>query len=149
MQVTRDEPSQRGFNQPCPLWRGECSIYASKHYPHACRAYKCKLFKEVDSEPTSLTTALAAIECARELISALKPLLPQQPGPSFRERLVARYEHPEQFSELSASEAEFRQKAHELLVFFNAIFGVGDLLENPPKSLQPAHSRSVCSLEKQ
>src|SRR5215217_9602106 len=45
--VLRAVPSQRGFNQPCPLWNGQCTIYHSPHYPRFCHTYKCKLLKKV------------------------------------------------------------------------------------------------------
>src|SRR5919108_377904 len=45
--VLRSVPSQRGFNQPCPLWKGQCTVYHSPHYPRFCRTYKCKLLKRL------------------------------------------------------------------------------------------------------
>ncbi|PKN91340.1 MAG: hypothetical protein CVU44_19695 [Chloroflexi bacterium HGW-Chloroflexi-6] len=131
MQVYRSDPSQRGFNQPCPLWLGQCTIYTSKNYPHACRAYKCKLLKEVIAEKTTLPDSLTAIEQTKNMIRELEPLLPALPNPNFRERLVARIERPQDFAEMQASAAEFGQKAAALLDVYEKIFGVNDLLEKP------------------
>jgi hypothetical protein len=129
MTVFRSDPTQRGFSQPCPLWKGDCTIHASAHYPRACRAYQCKLFKEVVAEKTALPAALDVIQQARGLIRELEPLLPALPNPNFRERLVARIEHPQRFPELADSEAEFQRKAGQLLAFYARVFGVKDLLE--------------------
>lgn len=129
MTVFRSDPTQRGFSQPCPLWRGVCTIYTSSHYPHACRAYKCKLLKEVISENISLSTGLAFVAQAKTMLRELEPLLPNQPSSNFRERFVARLEHPQDFAESKASEAEFKDKAAVLLAFYEQEFGVNDLLE--------------------
>ncbi len=129
MTVFRSDPTQRGFSQPCPLWRGVCTIYTSSHYPHACRAYKCKLLKEVISENISLSTGLAFVAQAKTMLRELEPLLPNQPSSNFRERFVARLEHPQDFAELKANEAEFQGKAAALLAFYEQVFGVNDLLE--------------------
>ncbi len=127
MRVYRNDPTQRGFNQPCQLWQGQCSIYTSRHYPHACRAYKCKLLKEVVSETRSLDDALALVIQARGMIGNLAALLALQPGENFRERLVSRIENPPEGEESPV----FRQKAEDLLRFYAEVFGVNDLLSPP------------------
>lgn len=129
MTVFRSDPTQRGFSQPCPLWKGDCTIHASAHYPRACLAYQCKLLKEVAAEKTALPAALDGVQQAKGLIGELEPLLPALPNSSFRERLVTRIEHPQRFTELAESEAEFQRKAGELLAFYARVFGVKDLLE--------------------
>ncbi len=129
--VFRSDPRQRGFSQPCPLWKDQCTIYASTHYPYVCRAYKCKLLKEVIGEHVSLQDALTHIQQAQELIRGLEGLLPRAPGTNFRERLVARLEHPDEFVEQANADLEFRQKAEELLSFYESVFGVKDLVERP------------------
>src|SRR5262245_54486378 len=68
LRVFREVPRQRGFNQPCPLWQGQCTVYSSPHYPHFCRTYKCKLLKKVLDETTRLSDALMAIRGVKELI---------------------------------------------------------------------------------
>jgi uncharacterized protein len=124
--VLRSVPSQRGFNQPCPLWQGECTIYASRHYPRFCRTYKCKLLKKVLDGNTSLGRGLTVIKEAKDLIHQVEALLPHSQNPNFRERLVARLE------ELSAQDEgamEFRQKARALVALYEDVFGVDDLIE--------------------
>ncbi len=121
--VLRAEPRQRGFNQPCPLWQGECTIYTSKHYPHVCRAYKCKLLKEVIREDISLVEALTKIEQTKTKIDELDGLLPNLPSDNFRERLVAYIEGYGQ------KDKELLHKAEDLLQFYEEVFGVNDLVE--------------------
>lgn len=120
--VFRSDPTQRGFSQPCPLWRGQCTIYATPHYPHICRAYKCKLLKEVIGENTPLPNALTVVDRAKEMIRELEPLLPASQNHNFRERLVAHFES-------GNTEPEFRAKAEALLSFYDLYFGVNDLVE--------------------
>jgi hypothetical protein len=122
MTVFRSDPSQRGFSQPCPMWRGECTIYDLPQYPHVCRAYKCKLLKDVMGDKAALSDALQVIEQAKEMIQELEAFLPPLPSSNFRERLVA-------FLENHPTEPELRLKAEALLKFYEDIFGVDDLIE--------------------
>ncbi|MDX9990984.1 MAG: hypothetical protein RBS68_02940 [Anaerolineales bacterium] len=131
MTVFRSDPTQRGFSQPCPLWQGQCRIHNSPNYPRACRAYQCKLLKEVIAGQTSLPDALQEIAKAKKLMDSLAALLPKLPNPNFRERLVARIEHPQQFCELADSEMEFQEKAGGVLALYARVFGITDLLEKP------------------
>ena len=126
--VIRSIPSERGFNQPCPLWKGQCTIYHSPHYPRFCRTYKCKLLKKLLEESTSLSQALSVVKEAKELIQEVEVLLPDSPNPNFRERLV------EQLEETAAQndrQLEFRPKAEALLVVYEQVFGVDDVIESP------------------
>jgi hypothetical protein len=129
MRVFRSDPAQRGFSQPCPLWQGQCTIYDSSHYPHVCRAYKCKLLKEVLGENTSLSNALTVIEQTKEMIHELESLLPISSNPNFRERLVAHLEHLEDAAGQEGSDLEFRKKAEALLGFYEQVYGVDDVIE--------------------
>ena len=121
VRVVRSIPSQRGFNQPCPLWEGQCTIYQTEEYPRFCQTYKCQLLKELLEESTSLPHALMLIEQAKEEIRDLEALLPPSADPNFRERLVA---------QLHVSEdPNFRQKARDLLMMYEKVFGVRDVIE--------------------
>lgn len=124
LKVFRSDPNQRGFSQPCPLWQGLCTIYESPHYPHVCRAYKCKLLKQVMADATPLSDALAQVSQAQGLITELAILLQLAPGENFRERLVARLEFGPK-----TGDPVFRGKATQLLAFYEQVFGVNDLLE--------------------
>jgi hypothetical protein len=132
LNVFRSVPSQRGFNQPCPLWQGECTVYTSPHYPHFCRTYKCKLLKQLLDETTSLPHALTVIQHAKGMIAELEALLPSSPNTNFRERLVA---HLEEVERLKLSDGEehtdkdFRQKASALLLVYEKVFGVKDVVD--------------------
>jgi hypothetical protein len=131
MEVFRSDPTQRGFSQPCPLWHGQCTIYTSAHYPRACRAYKCKLLKEVLGESTTLSKALRIIEQAKEMIRELELLLPGSLERNFRKRLVAHLEYLKASVAQEGAESEFRSQAEALLNFYEEHFGVNDLIDRP------------------
>ena len=120
LNVFRSHPNERGFSQPCPLWRGQCTIYDSPEYPRFCRTYKCKLLKQVLAETTSLPEALTVIEDTKRMIREMEPHLSASTLPSFRERLEAAIEND-----------EFRRKAAPLLGVYLNVFGVDDLVEPP------------------
>jgi hypothetical protein len=121
LKVFRDDPTQRGFSLPCPLWDGQCTIHTSPHYPHVCREYKCKLLKEVIAETAPLPGALTTIEQAKGMLQEIKALLPLSSNANFRERFVA---HLEKSADLG-----FRLKADALLAFYEEVFGVNNLLD--------------------
>lgn len=131
MHVYRSDPTQRGFSQPCPLWKGQCTIYDSPDYPHACRAYKCKLLKEMLGGNISLPQALTAVRQAKAMIRELEARLPVSTSSNFRERLVAQLESMAQSTKNGSPDAEFQGKADALLSFYEKVFGVDDLIENP------------------
>jgi hypothetical protein len=131
LNVFRSEPTERGFSQPCPLWHGQCTIYSSDRYPHVCRAYKCKLLKQVMAGDASLAHALKAVKQAKTMIRELEIFLPVSANPNFRERLVVRLEAMEGPVQDEHEEREFRLKADVLLSFYEKVFGVDDLIEKP------------------
>ena len=131
LNVFGSDPDQRGFSQPCPLWDGQCTIYTSPQYPHFCRTYKCKLLKELIDESTSLPVTLTVIQQAKEMIHDVESLLPSSPNPNFRERLVAQLEALEDSDRQQDTDLEFRQKADALLLFYEKVFGVKDLVDRP------------------
>ncbi|HSM72084.1 MAG TPA: hypothetical protein VK851_11130, partial [Anaerolineales bacterium] len=116
------EPQQRGFNQPCPLWDGVCTVHASPDYPRFCKTYKCKLLKELIDEKVQLPEALKIVEQTMEMIVEVDKLLPDSSNPNFRERLV---EHLDDGN----SSQEFQRKANELLDVYETRFGVDDLVD--------------------
>jgi hypothetical protein len=130
MHVFRSDPTQRGFSQPCPLWQGECTVYDSPHYPRVCRAYHCKLLKELVAETVSLSGALAAVEQARGMIRDLETHLPASSQPNFRERLVAQLET---LQRQKTTGLEFQRKAAALLRYYKQVFGVTDVVDRPPE----------------
>ena len=121
MTVIRNDPRQRGFLQPCPMWDGTCSIYDSPHYPRGCDSYKCKLLRELLDESLELERALRMVKQAMVKIRSVEKLLPPSAHASFRERLVEQLER-------GSSTPGFRSKADDLLDFFNDQFGVNDFL---------------------
>ncbi len=130
--VIRSVPSQRGFNQPCPLWQGQCTIYTAASYPHFCRTYRCSLLKKVIDETTSLREALGLIEKTKAMIQAVETLLPASTNPNFRERLATHIEALEdnKGTERQAS-MRFREKADALLALYEKIFGITDVIDTP------------------
>jgi len=117
------EPNQRGFDQPCPLWDGVCTIYDSPHYPRFCGTYKCKLLKQMLDEVTPLPSALTVVQHTKSLIHELELILPTSANPNFRERLAS-------YLEQGGSNPEFQQKAKELLEVYEVQFGVKDLVDH-------------------
>ncbi|MEI7845419.1 MAG: YkgJ family cysteine cluster protein [Chloroflexota bacterium] len=129
LQVFRSDPSHRRFSQPCPLWQGQCTIYATPHYPHVCRAYKCKLLKELLNDETSLPNALTVIGQIKEKISELELLLPISSSKNFRERVVAQIEALQQSARQEQADIEFSLKAKALLTIYDKVFEVRDFLD--------------------
>ena len=131
VEVLSSIPSQRGFNQPCPLWRGECTIYGSPSYPHFCRTYKCSLLKKLLDGTVMLPEALRMIQHAKALIGEVEAMLPESTNPNFRERLVAKMEHLETLKgAMEETDMEFWAKAKELVDLYGTAFGVTDIM-NP------------------
>jgi len=127
VKVLRSVPSQRGFNQPCPLWNGQCTIYDSPTYPHFCQTYKCSLLKKVLDETTSFGEALELIRKAKAMIRDLEARLPNIPGWNFRERLEAQIASPGQ------DDLDLQQKTSSLLNLYRSVFGVKDVVEMSPE----------------
>ena len=123
LHVLGSEPGQRGFNQPCPLWDGECTIYSSPHYPHFCGLYKCSLLKKVLDERVSLTEALSLVQQTKEMIAEVESMLPRSSNRNFRDRLVQALENEN-------PEITFRKKVHDLLFMYEHRFGVKDLIDH-------------------
>lgn len=71
-------------------------------------------------ESTSLPDALTMIGQAKELIHELEMRLPVSPNANFRERFVAHLEEN--------ADEEFRLKARALLVLYEKVFGVKDVI---------------------
>lgn len=133
VKVLRSIPSQRGFNQPCPLWKGQCTIYSLPNYPHFCRSYKCKLLKKLLDETIPLTEALQVIRQAKEMIQNVQALLPDSANSNFRDRLTAWFEELENQKPFGPQEeVEFLKKARELLDLYQNMFGVNDVIETYP-----------------
>jgi hypothetical protein len=117
------EPERRGFNQPCPLWQGQCTIYDSPHYPRFCHTYKCKLLKRLLNENIRLPEALNIVQQAKEMIEKLDSLLPDSAYDNFRERLVNHIER-------GKADEDFQHKANALLLFLDTQFDVNDFFES-------------------
>ena len=131
MQVFRSDPSHRRFSQPCPLWQGQCTIYDTPHYPHVCRAYKCKLLIKLHNDETSLPNALTVVGQTKEMIRELELLLPISSSINFRERLVAHLETLQKSARQEKTDIEFSLKAEALLIFYEKVFEVKDFLDLP------------------
>ena len=120
--VLGSDPRQRGFNQPCPLWDGECTIYTSPDYPHFCGLYKCTQLKKLADETVSLSEALTVVEQAKQMIREVELFLPASSSQNFRDRLVGQMEQE--------TNPEFQHKARELLLLYKEQFGVKDLIDD-------------------
>lgn len=130
IKVIRNDPRQRGFNQPCPMWNGVCSIYETPEYPRSCQKYKCVVFKRLADEDLSLPEALKIVQDTLDLISEVEALLPLPKEDSFRERLLAYKEKLENGNGTAhESEQAFLQKSAELLFRYESRFGVDDFID--------------------
>ena len=129
--VIRDDPRQRGFSQPCPLWNGICTVYTSPDYPHSCGTYKCTTLRRLLDEDIQLPEALTVIQETLQMISELESLLPTSVITSFRERLIAHKEYLEESAErkLKTEAQVFLLKADQLLRRYEDQFGVDDFID--------------------
>lgn len=125
--VIRNDPRQRGFLQPCPLWNGVCTIYAAPEYPSSCGRYKCNILRRFLDEDLSFDDALKMIQETLNLIREIEPLLPNSKIASFRERLITHKEVLE--SKKENLDGEFMRKTAELLVRYEDWFGVDDFVD--------------------
>ncbi len=131
LNVIRDDPRQRGFTQPCPLWQGICTVYTSPNYPRSCGKYKCQLLRELLDDNITLPNALTVIRDTLEMISEIEPLLPASSMISFRERLITHKEQLEESKEReqTVNEQEFMLKTDALLSYYEDRFGVDDFID--------------------
>lgn len=130
LNVIRDDPRQRGFTQPCPLWDGICTVYTSPSYPHTCKTYKCIVLRRLLDGDIALPEALSTIQETLALIREIEPLLPASTAISFRERLIAHKEFLEsKGEEQGLLEVEFLRKTEELLIYYEDRFGVDDFID--------------------
>ena len=128
--VIRNDPRQRGFTQPCPLWDGVCTVYTSPHYPRSCKTYKCKVFKQLLDEDVSLPDAMTVVQDTLNLIREIEPLLPESTTISFRERVIAYKEELEtKKGGYTTAEQEFLSKTSVLLTRYEDLFGVDDFID--------------------
>lgn len=125
--VIRNDPRQRGFLQPCPMWNGICTIYEEPQYPRSCKRYKCKVFRQLLDDDISLPAAMTIVQDTLTLIREIEPLLPASEATSFRERLIAYKEELE--SKKSELNGEFMQKTAVLLSRYEDLFGVDDFID--------------------
>src|SRR5690349_13642863 len=129
LNVIRNDPRQRGFTQPCPMWNGICTVYTSLDYPRSCGTYKCKVLRELLDEDRTLPNAMNTIQETLEMIRELELLLPASSTISFRERLIAHKEALEKNEEPGDIEREFLVKAGRLLNHYEDLFGVDDFID--------------------
>lgn len=126
LRVIRDDPRQRGFMQPCPVWDGTCTVYTSPDYPRSCKRYKCKVFRQLLDNDLSFPDAMTVIQETLTLIREIEPLLPGPSSVSFRERLIAHKEEMESLGELNN---EFMKNTTILLARYEDLFGVDDFMD--------------------
>ncbi len=129
LNVIRNDPRQRGFTQPCPMWNGICTVYTSADYPRSCATYKCKVLRELLDEDRTLPNALITVQETLEMIRELELLLPPSAMISFRERLIAHKEALEKLAFPGDVEREFLVKAGKLLNYYEDLFGVDDFID--------------------
>lgn len=126
--VIQNNPSQRGFTQPCPMWNGVCAVYTFPNYPHSCRKYKCNVLRCLLDEDISLPDALSIIQETLDLIREIELLLPTSSALSFRERLITYKENLESKGK-EPEELEFLRKIDLLLSHYEERFGMDDFID--------------------
>jgi hypothetical protein len=130
LNVIRDDPRQRGFLQPCPVWKNNvCTVYTSPDYPSSCKKYKCIVLRKLLDEEINFLNALNQIEESLSLIREVESLLPVSSAISFRERLITHKENVEKLDSQSPIEKEFLRKANQLLEIYESRFGVDDFID--------------------
>ncbi|MDP1545628.1 MAG: hypothetical protein Q8L87_06360 [Anaerolineales bacterium] len=130
LNVIRNDPRQRGFTQPCPVWNGVCAVYTSPDYPRNCKSYKCKALKQLLDENITLPEALSVIQETLTLIREIEALLPASSAISFRERLISHKEYLESKGRAhEALDQEFLGKTAVLLNRYEDRFGVDDFID--------------------
>jgi len=130
VQVIRNDPRQRGFTQPCPLWRGTCTVYTSPAYPASCRKYKCTVLRRLQDEDITLPEALSVIQETLDLIREIETVMPKAARISFREQLIAHREDLEsKADEHNEIDREFVRNAETLLLRYETLFGVDDFID--------------------
>ncbi|HCB02250.1 MAG TPA: hypothetical protein DIW23_12775 [Anaerolineae bacterium] len=132
LNVIRNDPRQRGFLQPCPVWQGGvCTVYESPDYPSSCRKYKCIVLRKLLDEEIDFSNAISQIEETLSLIKEIENLLPVSSAISFRERIIENKEKLEKSDKQNYSdkEKEFLQKTKELLDLYENRFGVDDFID--------------------
>lgn len=132
LNVIRNDPRQRGFLQPCPVWQGGiCTVYESPDYPRSCAKYKCIVLRKLLDEEINLPDAMNQIQETLGLIREVESLLPASSIISFREQLIAHKENLEKLDKqkYTQTEKEFLQKAGGLLNLYESRFGVDDFID--------------------
>ncbi|MCC6259312.1 MAG: hypothetical protein IT311_00500 [Anaerolineales bacterium] len=130
LSVIRNDPRQRGFLQPCPVWQdGVCTVYTSPDYPSSCRKYKCVVLRKLLDEEIDFDGALKQIEETLSLIREVESLLPDFAISSFRERVITHKENVEKLNKHDFAQKEFLQKANQLLEIYESRFGVDDFID--------------------
>ncbi len=128
--VIQNNPSQRGFTQPCSMWNGVCAVYTSPNYPRSCKRYQCDVLRRLLDEDISLPDALSVIQETLTLIREIKLLLPASSTFSFRERLIAFKEDLESNEkEYTEPESKFLRKAELLLTYYEDRYGMDDFID--------------------
>ena len=128
LKVIRNDPTQRGFTQPCPAWNGQCAIYTSPHYPRGCDSYKCKLLRELLDESISLRDAQSVVEETKASIRKAEAQLPKSADGSYRDRFIAQVKSLRESSG-QGHHHKFLVQAEVLLNVFRNSFGVKDFFE--------------------
>ena len=128
--VIRNDPHQRGFTQPCPMWNGSCKIYDSHNYPRGCDSYKCKLLREMLDESVALEDALEVVAETQEMIRKVEKQLPKSKHGSFRERFITQVTALREVASQGYN-TKFMRQAEELLSVIENSFGVKDFFEPP------------------
>lgn len=131
LNVLQTNPETPVFSLPCPLWKGQCTIYTHPHKPSICGDFKCKLLREVEEEQLGLDEALLVVQRTKQLINELDAQVPVGQSNNFRRHLFEYLTELEKSTSHTEAEKAFRLKAGALLVMYTQRFGVIGLFNKP------------------
>ncbi len=78
---------QESFRQPCPAFRGDCSVYRDR--PQSCRDYRCQLLLDLDEGRVSRDAAIEIVERLKREVAEIDRALAGVIGP--RREIVEDY----------------------------------------------------------
>jgi len=137
LNVLQSHPDKPVFRLPCPLWKGQCTIYTYPHKPSICGDFRCKLLREILDGQLQLNEALTVVQRAKQLIQELEGELHDKQVINFRRRLFEYVSQLERSTSHTEAGNTFRMKAGVLLVLFAQRFGVTGLFNTLEQEQSP------------
>jgi hypothetical protein len=133
---TQNNPGDRYFTLPCPLYDGKCSIYVDPRKPEKCTSYKCKILKDLEANQIPIEQALKEVQNTKVMISEFIRILPKDANKNFCIELLPYLDALERAGiKCDSEEGQNLLKAGMLLAHYNQQFGVTRLFTDRRKWL--------------